>query len=833
MKLSILPSPNSVRDHPNNGIHRVVLAFERALASEHTILDDPSGGCDLIISNAGAVADPYRESAPLLAVCHGLYPTSHPAYATETAYFLANKRVIADLAIAKEIIVPSQWVADIIRRDMLIEPTVMQWGVDLDQWQPNTEQHGNYVLWNKNRQDPVCNPVHMQKVAELLPAVRFKSTYGNMAANVEILGSQPHERMMRLVKRAAVYLATTKETGDIGSREALAAGVPVVGFKHGAVLDIVQDGVNGVLVPVGDYAALADAIRYCLTHRDTLSYNARTLAKAYDWAYVYPQIKSLAESIVQTPEPRVKVSVVIPCYNYAQYLAAAVNSVLEQQTSFDFEVIIVNDGSTDASEAVALSLVNGRVTYISQHNQGVAQARNAGIRKANGKYVACLDADDRLDAGWLQACYEALEASPLHGIAYTRLRLATGGLTDWLSLPFDFEKQLAGQNQIPTACMYRRADALRVGGYRTDMQPSEDADLFTRLLTFTGKRAVKASEEPLFIYNLHTGSLSEPYRISGRLDPYRERGLPTWGEKRPFIAPAKPPFISNPVFAYDEPLIKVEGALTQGQRDDLQAQTMWKWTLKHDTAPLRFRFAPDQRIPTDFFALALAQERYENDKGQIGKVVYMCCGKIIKKGSANVSNSDFVLCQHKTGMGGKISRKSPTGVIDPTTGRIIDYRPRDGQVSLVHKNDVQARPDWFTPVPSPSGSPDNLAQYSVQAQAPALPPTPFRLPEDVLFPPSPPIPTAPPAPHQLTDFEKQAQAQQAILQAKQRALASLPPITPRIQKLQSLEELAPVLGISARVLSKMVKEKGIKPHDMHGKLRQWDIERLKQELDIA
>src|SRR5438045_4325502 len=86
------------------------------------------------------------------------------------------------------------------------------------------------------------------------------------------------------------------------------------------------------------------------------------------------------------------VSVVIPNYNYARYVGDAVDSVLGQ-TYADLEVIVVDDGSTDASRDVLLSYGDS-VKTISQQNQGVSAARNNGVAASRGEFVAFLDADD-------------------------------------------------------------------------------------------------------------------------------------------------------------------------------------------------------------------------------------------------------------------------------------------------------------------------------------------------------------------------------------------------------------------------------------------------------
>lgn len=112
------------------------------------------------------------------------------------------------------------------------------------------------------------------------------------------------------------------------------------------------------------------------------------------------------------------VSVVIPAYNAARYLTGSIPSVLAQ-TWADFELIVVNDGSTDATEACVESFRDDRIRLVSQANRGLAGARNGGIRAARGEFIAFLDADDLWHPEKLARHVAHLQLQPSVGVSYS------------------------------------------------------------------------------------------------------------------------------------------------------------------------------------------------------------------------------------------------------------------------------------------------------------------------------------------------------------------------------------------------------------------------------
>ena len=112
-----------------------------------------------------------------------------------------------------------------------------------------------------------------------------------------------------------------------------------------------------------------------------------------------------------------KVSIIVPCYNQAQYLNEALQSVLGQ-TYTNWECIIVNDGSPDNTAAIAQEWVakDDRFRYVYKENGGLCNARNTGISKAVGEYILTLDADDKYDITFIEKALHVMEKNSRIGV---------------------------------------------------------------------------------------------------------------------------------------------------------------------------------------------------------------------------------------------------------------------------------------------------------------------------------------------------------------------------------------------------------------------------------
>lgn len=583
MRAFMLPTPTQAALDPTNSINQIVLRLQKALPAHGVELVEDRSQADLVVAHAGQT---HGAEYCDVAHCHGLYPTAQ--FGKDEWHWQANRAVLNNVQHAKAVTVPSQWVADMFRRDMHFSPRVVPWAIDSAEW--SSQPHQGYVLWNKTRVDGVCDPAPMIELAKRANRQLFLTTFGEGTPNIKTVGRQTYDVMRDAIQHAEIYLATSKETFGISTLEAMASGVPILGFRWGGTADLVEHGVTGYLVDPGDYDGLLEGLTYCKQHRDVLGANARIAAQSYTWDHVAEQFAEVYQSAI-APRTGVKVSVVIPVHNYAAYVPFAIASVKVQEGNF--ECVIVDDGSVDNSAEVIQDAIKGdpRFSLIKQANAGVAEARNRGIRAAKGDYVVCLDADDMLgNQQFLSTLSAALDGDPTLGIVFTGLNLVNEDHSRWAPSTwpngFDFDLQVQGRNQIPTCCMFRREAWALAGGYRKKYTPAEDAELWLRIGAL-GYGAKQVVNDPWFLYRWHDKSLSTPVRTGKEYEPdWRlDKG---WvrNNNRPMAALGEAPRGTWPVHNYDRPDVSVivpVGAYhlkyLSEALDSVEAQTAWNWEL--------------------------------------------------------------------------------------------------------------------------------------------------------------------------------------------------------------------------------------------------------------
>ncbi|MDH3605483.1 MAG: glycosyltransferase, partial [Acidimicrobiia bacterium] len=211
------------------------------------------------------------------------------------------------------------------------------------------------------------------------------------------------------------------------------------------------------------------------------------------------------------------VSIIIPCFNQGQFLHDAIRSVL-RQTYDSWEIIVVDDGSTDPETAAVLRALHyPRTRIVRQRNRGPSAARNAGVAIARGTYLVPLDADDELGLAFLSATVSALEGRPDAGFAHTGTRLFGHQNLVWVDRPYNPYQLLLSLSIV--GCALIRTEAMRaVGGYDEALrQGNEDWDLWVRFLEH-GWGQVEVAR-PLFRYRQH--GITSTVRTEARFEQAR------------------------------------------------------------------------------------------------------------------------------------------------------------------------------------------------------------------------------------------------------------------------------------------------------------------------
>ncbi|MGC9948435.1 MAG: glycosyltransferase [Bryobacteraceae bacterium] len=211
-----------------------------------------------------------------------------------------------------------------------------------------------------------------------------------------------------------------------------------------------------------------------------------------------------------------RVSVIVPAYNAAAYLPYAIDSVLAQ-TYPDWEIVVVDDGSTDHTSAVVNSYrpkLREKLRYIHQANRGLPAARNTGIRAARGELIALLDADDVWLPHRLRRGVAAMDTDGGIGLVHARvMRIdAQGNITGHLGVE---TKYMSGRiarhiytrraHIVCPTVMFRRSCLETAGWFDEAMQATEDRDLWFRIAL---RYRVTFIDEVLAYYRLSPSSMT-------------------------------------------------------------------------------------------------------------------------------------------------------------------------------------------------------------------------------------------------------------------------------------------------------------------------------------
>jgi len=185
-------------------------------------------------------------------------------------------------------------------------------------------------------------------------------------------------------------------------------------------------------------------------------------------------------------------SIVISLYNKEKHIQSTIESVLAQ-SFVDFEIVVVNDGSTDGSEAVVKSIDDERIRFYSQENKGASAGRNAAISKATGTYIALLDADDLWEPNYLETIHTLIQSYPNEQVFATAVTIETSGgkkpsvysinsIQENATYVLNyFESSYINTLLTSSSTVVHNSVFEKVGTYDTTIKSGQDTDLWIRI----------------------------------------------------------------------------------------------------------------------------------------------------------------------------------------------------------------------------------------------------------------------------------------------------------------------------------------------------------------
>ena len=567
---------NQRPDPQTGGLYRVIKSLYDYLPDFGVEIVEDINEADVVhchISTFGV-----QTNKPLVVSSHGMLWQEH---GWQRLGDKINRECLESYRRADVVTAPSEFVARAIARYTLADPLVVKHGIDIDQWQP-LKKRSEYVLWNKARVDPANDPQEMNRVAALCPDLKFISTFGKPTENVTTTDKIKPEEMYDFIANAGVYLDLPKESGGpcFGVLEAWSCGVPVVAWDFGGNAEAIRHLKTGYLATPYDYDDLANGIYWCLNNRLILAENVREHVIAN-----YSIEQSVAGYVNAYEEAldsyyNYDVSVIVPCHNLGKFLPDCLDSVLSQP-EVSFEVIVVDDASTDNTEAIMADYADDITRISNKTNLHVSASRNIAIENAKGKYILPLDADDRLAPNVLASMVNYLDNHPEidivagHLLVFHENDLTKGVSSGWPN-GTQVELQFEGHNRLPYSSMYRRKVWDRVGGYRTRIRNgTEDADFWCRALGY-GYKAHLLDDVTLY-YTHREKSLGK----------VNEEGVQAWLKWFNHV-----PALTTQVHSFDPPKISVIIPVGPGHEkyiqacvDSLVAQTEddWEAVVVNDT----------------------------------------------------------------------------------------------------------------------------------------------------------------------------------------------------------------------------------------------------------
>jgi len=206
-------------------------------------------------------------------------------------------------------------------------------------------------------------------------------------------------------------------------------------------------------------------------------------------------------------------SIVLTSYNYEKYIKDSLESCLKQETSKDFEIIVINDGSTDNTLEILKEYKDDpAVKILSIHNSGIEKASNIGFRESRGDYILRLDADDQLEPSFIEAYSEAINENNGPHFFYSDYFVmnSQGEITEEVNLPEFSCKEIFNRGDfLATGTVFKREVLENFGGYNESFRNTglENYEFILQIL----KKGLRGQhiKKSLFLYRRHRENISE------------------------------------------------------------------------------------------------------------------------------------------------------------------------------------------------------------------------------------------------------------------------------------------------------------------------------------
>lgn len=280
-----------------------------------------------------------------------------------------------------------------------------------------------------------------------------------------------------------------------------------------------------------------------------------------------------------------RIAIVMPCYNCAAHLSASIGSV-RAQTYPDWELIVVDDGSTDTSAAQVAAINDPRIRLIRQANAGVSAARNRALNETSSTFVAFLDADDTWTPTFLEKMLSALEAYPAAILAYCgwqNVGLPGGRGAPFVppdyETPLKLEKLLGGCRWPIHATLTRRAAIAAAGGFNPRYSHAEDFALWLQIASVA---PIIQVADVLAFYHFHGAAQASANRAHAALQ--------LWQAQRDYIArhPHVVQQLGRPALArLTHGTLLERGYVSYWARDLATARSLFRRVMRHGYGGLR------------------------------------------------------------------------------------------------------------------------------------------------------------------------------------------------------------------------------------------------------